>query len=193
VKNFHQHVEETRKMIASFERETDRSAVLLSTSFLDNKLEEGIRVFLVDDDIVNKLFEGYAPLSTFSAKIDLAFAIGLISKETRQDLHTIRRIRNHFAHRWEDLQFDKQPISDLCSNILAIKTLPYKRNEKDELFLVFGGSINDPDVIRGDDFSVFTRKQQFITTVNILSALIHATAAEEKVRKSLNSKYFNPE
>ena len=45
-----------------------------------------------------RLFDGYGPLSSFSGKIDVAYALGIVTKETYEDLTIIRRVRNQFAH-----------------------------------------------------------------------------------------------
>jgi hypothetical protein len=48
--------------------------------------------------LVAKLFEGFGPLSTFSAKIEFAFALGLLPRHVHTDLRTIKKVRNLFAH-----------------------------------------------------------------------------------------------
>lgn len=45
-----------------------------------------------------RLFRHNGPLSTFSARLDMAFALYLIGEKTRHDLDIIRDIRNDFAH-----------------------------------------------------------------------------------------------
>jgi DNA-binding MltR family transcriptional regulator len=61
-------------------------------------LEEYIAKKFVDDKAVAKLFEGFGPLSTFSAKIEFAFALGLLPRHVHTDLRTIKKVRNLFAH-----------------------------------------------------------------------------------------------
>ena len=57
----------------AYEKESDRSVAILASSYLEKYLEEYIAKKLVDDKAVAKLFEGFGPLSTFSAKIEFAF------------------------------------------------------------------------------------------------------------------------
>jgi hypothetical protein len=45
-----------------------------------------------------RLFGTYSPLSTFAAKIDMTFALGITSEETHVQLGHFRKLRNHFAH-----------------------------------------------------------------------------------------------
>lgn len=51
-----------------------------------------------------------APLSTFSAKIKLAYALGLIPMYCFTDLEKIRRIRNATAHKYSAMSFENQEI-----------------------------------------------------------------------------------
>jgi hypothetical protein len=50
-------------------------------------------------------------LSTFSAKIDMAYALEIISDESRVELHKMRNIRNKFAHARKLLSFDQEPMT----------------------------------------------------------------------------------
>jgi hypothetical protein len=63
------------------------------------------------------IFRGYGPLSTFSARIDLAYAFALIDEETHHDLHVIRDVRNNFAHppEGEDFPtFESEKVLQMC-------------------------------------------------------------------------------
>ncbi|WP_215779878.1 MltR family transcriptional regulator [Paludibacterium sp. B53371] len=98
--------------------ESDRGCALFAAAFLDKALSDLLYLSLVADKRIEKdLFEGTAPLSSFSARIKLAFYLGKISKECRADLDTIRRIRNEFAHHAELISFDDQSIAGRCRNL----------------------------------------------------------------------------
>src|SRR2546423_1294633 len=90
-----------------FAKETDRASVILATAMLDQALETLLRAYLVPTDSTDdKLLDGaYAPLSSFSARIDMTYRIGLISGRLCRDLHIIRRIRNEFAHNVTGCEF----------------------------------------------------------------------------------------
>jgi hypothetical protein len=88
-------------------KESDRAIVILCAAMLETALETIVKSRLVPiasaDD---SLLEGvYAPISSFSAKIDLAHRIGLLSAKFARDLHIIRRIRNDFAHNVQSCSF----------------------------------------------------------------------------------------
>lgn len=71
------------------------------------------------------------PIGTFSSRITLAYAIGLITSEEAKDLHRMREIRNRFAHRLNGLSFATQAIRDSCSNFLLVNaSKEVKKNRK---------------------------------------------------------------
>lgn len=89
--------------LRSMLKETDRGLVLVAADFLDDSLERLIRahfqnVLKANDD----LFKPMRPLATLSAKQNLAYALGLISKDSYEDLCTLRWVRNQFAHSYTD-------------------------------------------------------------------------------------------
>ena len=55
---------------------------------------------------MKKLFDHRGPAGNFSAKIDLAYALGAFSQRTYNALHVIRAIRNDIAHSEENLSFE---------------------------------------------------------------------------------------
>ena len=62
-----------------------------------------------------KLFTGYGPLSSFSAKIDIAYSLNLITENLKGDLHILREIRNEFAHSTVMLHFDTDEMKALLT------------------------------------------------------------------------------
>lgn len=64
-------------------------------------------------ELKDKLYKGYGPLSTFSAKIDTAFALGLVTSEVNKTLNAVKIIRNAFAHSDEILTFEHEKIQKL--------------------------------------------------------------------------------
>ncbi len=99
------------------ENESDRGCALVASAYLEDRLEEVLSGRMVQDDNVEDFFRGTQPLATFSARIALAYYLGIISREARQDLDTIRRIRNDFAHDLQFETFNNQSISNRCKNL----------------------------------------------------------------------------
>ncbi len=94
-------LEATRGFHAELDHSThsDRAQVITVGAFLDSMLEQLLFFGLAEGGWKRDLFEGQGPLATFSARIDMACAMGLLPESLRRDLHLIRKLRNHFAHR----------------------------------------------------------------------------------------------
>lgn len=103
-----------------FDKESDRACVILSAAMLDTALETVLRAHLVvESSATDRLFDGpNAPISDFSAKIDLAYRLGLISSMLCHDLHLIRRIRNDFAHNIAGCSFNDSSVRDRVAELV---------------------------------------------------------------------------
>jgi DNA-binding MltR family transcriptional regulator len=99
-KNFKRVEHWDNVFMQEFSKESDRASVILAVAMLDQALETLLKTYLVPtDSSEDRLLDGaYAPLSSFSARIDLCYRLSLISARFCRDLHIIRRIRNEFAH-----------------------------------------------------------------------------------------------
>ncbi len=74
-------------------------------------------VFLDAPKEVDKLLRPDAALGSNGSRYQLAYCLGLIQRDQRDDLRIIARIRNQFSHRFTPLSFDDQPVCDLCANL----------------------------------------------------------------------------
>ena len=87
------------RMLSAIGDESERGKVLVSAVFLDNQLRVIIESFLLKNRGTKKLLEGpTAPLGTFSSRIIMAYALGLIDAREKSTIDAIRKIRNEFAH-----------------------------------------------------------------------------------------------
>jgi DNA-binding MltR family transcriptional regulator len=59
-------------------------------------------------------------LSTLSSKIKLLYALGLTTKDGRNDLDLIRKIRNDFAHKLAGSTFNSDTIKDRCLSLRLV-------------------------------------------------------------------------
>lgn len=77
----------------------DRAMVIVGAAFLDTQLEHIITNFLVDDEKeIHNLLRPDQTLGTYGGKTRLAYCLGLIGRNLRNDLRLIGKIRNKFAH-----------------------------------------------------------------------------------------------
>lgn len=107
------------RLQAELEGESARGMVLVSAAMLEEALLELLVAFLVPNALSSDpMFDGpTAPLSSFSAKIDLSYRLGLLSDKFCRDLHVIRRIRNDVAHKPKSFSFEDGGARD---RILAL-------------------------------------------------------------------------
>lgn len=100
--------------------ETDRGCSLLAISFLEVELKDLLKKCLIEDPgVENAIFSYNGPLGTFSSKIEMAFFLGRISQEVRNELHLLRKIRNQFGHSPDYLDFDTEAIKDRCKALMG--------------------------------------------------------------------------
>ena len=73
----------------------DAHYAIAGTAALDNSLRAALLTKMrpLSRHMRDRLFEGYGPLATVAAKIDLAFAMEIISKEIYDQLIKINKIR----------------------------------------------------------------------------------------------------
>lgn len=97
-----------------FAGESDRACVILAATLLDTALATLLKTYFAPSVVArDSLFDGAnAPLASFSARIDLAYRLGLVSALMARDLHLIRRIRNDFAHNITGCSFDDPSARD---------------------------------------------------------------------------------
>ncbi len=105
----------------SLKAESDRGCVLVVASLVENVLEEQISVRLMpkaskDDELLSRSSNG--PFSSFSAKINLAYRLGLIPLSERKIYHQLRELRNACAHHIEQQDFDRNHFKDRTRNII---------------------------------------------------------------------------
>jgi DNA-binding MltR family transcriptional regulator len=101
--------------------ESDRGCVLVGAAILERRLEDIFRHVFDRNGIAKKLqdalFDANGPLGTFSSKAKLAYSLGLIPKNTYEDLDAVRRIRNDFAHSVDSVDFIGNKVSGVIESM----------------------------------------------------------------------------
>ena len=104
----------------------DRAAAIIEATKLETELEDAIKskmVFLNHTEH-GDIFTGDGALATFGAKIKIAYALGILGKQTRKDLDTIRAVRNAFAHCRKPLFFDTEEVAGACALLTVVARTP---------------------------------------------------------------------
>ena len=106
--------------IKGLENEGDRAAVILVVAQLDLLLYQILQKYLMPGpSSKDELLESDRPLGSFSAKICMAYRLGLIDNLFSGSLHLIRKIRNDFAHELEGCTLDSGPHRDRVKGLIA--------------------------------------------------------------------------
>lgn len=121
---------------ASVQSGDDRTAGIIAATTIDVSLERAIRTRFrpLKPSDSDAIFAGTGPLSTFSGKIQIAYAMGLIGPQTRHDFTTIKDIRNVFAHSTRNYSFQTKQIYDRCLGMHIVKRNKNYTEFEDDLF-----------------------------------------------------------
>lgn len=126
-------------------KESDRGAVIVAAALIEDELQSIIKARLISSlERDDELFDGrYAPISTFAAKIDFAYRLGLIPSDVRKTFHLLRKMRNDFAHLPSKVDFSDNSVKNRLRELFRI-------NEKilDAMWLT----------IEGEKFSNISKK-----------------------------------
>lgn len=128
INNFHEKQSELILSVRkAFDLETDRGVCIMASDLLDNLLKELLNLKLLGSNNLKKdLFDYSGPLGTFSSRQKLAFSIGLIHRETFDDLEIIRNVRNKFSHSHLHMDFNTEKVRNeikrMVSNIHNVET-----------------------------------------------------------------------
>lgn len=127
-----------------------RATAIVAASFVDDHLTRLLQWRLVQDEpLQEKMFAPSAAIGDFSTKINLGYLIGFYTKAAWQELDTIRRIRNGFAHELHINSFNIQSIKDRCANLVLWERLKMKiRKSADfdnskKLIILIGESVDN--------------------------------------------------
>lgn len=121
------HVPEPEALHAELLGGNDRSAVITIASNADAALEFKIAMSLpgLKQEATEKdfdiCFRHEGPLGTFSARIDMAFYLGLIDQTLREQLHDLRAMRNAVAHTRRRVTFDDAALQNVAKRLFAPK------------------------------------------------------------------------
>lgn len=92
----------------------------MASDLLDNLLKELLDLKLIGSKNLKKdLFNYSGPLGTFSSRQKLAFSIGLIHKETYDDLDIIRNVRNKFSHSHLHMDFKTEKVRNEIKRMVS--------------------------------------------------------------------------
>lgn len=114
----------TKELTAALSDDNDTAVVLVGAGYVDACIGSLLSEVLIDSSVSSKLLSaGTGLLGSFSARADLCYALGMISKLFYMDLCTMAEVRNTFAHHHLALSFVDPKVALLCSR-LSFATSP---------------------------------------------------------------------
>lgn len=100
--------------------ESDRAFAVLHAANLENALRD-LFAFKFRPSLNsaerNAVYGPDGSMSSFAAKIGLAYALEYIGPITRDDMNLVRLVRNGFAHSGRALDFKLAVVADVCAHL----------------------------------------------------------------------------
>jgi len=167
---------------------------LLCTTIIEDRLTDAIKVRWHDVKtdgglLSDRMFSYQGPAGSLGSKIDIGFAIGLYTEQTFKDLHTIRKIRNAFAHEIAPKDFDAQHIKDLAANIKLPEKHPIEVSSKTGPAIIGTDSINPLDQMKTmlkhssvDDIS--SARNRFVRATELLNGFLFVLQMDAYAKKT---------
>jgi hypothetical protein len=166
--------ESARTIALQMMSERGRGAVLVGGARVDAALEALLKAALAPPSGPETLFLTDRPLGSFGARIALARRLGLIDRQVELALHTLRRVRNAFAHSTAQASLSEachhQPLSEW-----------YRQARCNPLWDPLERILDDQ--LRSDAGSAYTTAldqalRDYILLITILVAFLEATAQQ---------------
>lgn len=109
-----------------------RALIILCHTAVDQHLTDLFKIRLRPCKTTDSLLEGWtSPLSTFSARMNMALAIGIIGEQFYDDLNILNDLRNDCAHsvflldnhKASPISFNTRTIADRINNLSFVKAV----------------------------------------------------------------------
>jgi DNA-binding MltR family transcriptional regulator len=155
-----------------------RVQAIVAGALLEDVLRAALAYNLIElsESELKELFENNGPLATFSSRIKMAYALGLISSEVKHDLDVVRDIRNDFAHELRSIDLDHDHFRRRILGLHAVKDR-YDRDESKS------GDLLEYAV---NALSVFlicrTSPSHLVASVDLMEQLKHLRFSDDLVR-----------
>jgi DNA-binding MltR family transcriptional regulator len=110
----------------------DRIVGLLTPAIVDKCLDRAIKsrwTDTADGDLFRDLFRDGGPLGSFATRIHIGFAIRIYGKEAYDDLRSLNKIRNAFAHKVAAKDFNDDSIRNYANKLSLPAKYPASSND----------------------------------------------------------------
>ena len=164
-----------KSILDVLDHDSDRAIAVIVGSMIENRLKRAMLAKMRrDKKIETRLFQASGPLGSFSAKIDLAALIGLISLEAYNDFMVLKDIRNLFAHNLSIRDFRSQQIKDKAANFKLIdefvaETVPEDGEDGQVRFVNFGRNSKPAIFTKNAEIRKKHAKERYLMTAQLIT------------------------
>jgi len=146
---------EIAKIYEDVANESDRNAVIVVTSIIDDILSSKIKSLLKAGSAKeqNGLFMDNGPFSCMYSKVESLYCLGELSELTRKDINLIRKMRNDAAHLWRNFQLDDEKYVKIMAKMHSYQTV---LSIKDSIAQENGVSIEEVQMVPRVCFNLVT-------------------------------------
>jgi hypothetical protein len=123
----HPSDDEQVRVLMELIKAPDHAVAITAAAYLDYAIETLLRHRLrIDPDEDARIFDGAQNgiLATASAKITAGYAMRLFEKPVRDDMRSINKVRNIFAHTLHPMTFAHEAVVTQCRKISLIQRRP---------------------------------------------------------------------
>ena len=97
---------------------SDLACALILTAYLEQCIGSLIAKRFIESSLAERILDPKGGLlGSFKSRVDLAYALGLITKGMYSNLSKVAEIRNTFAHSHIDVKFEDSRIHPLCEKL----------------------------------------------------------------------------
>ncbi len=124
---------------------SDLALAILAGAELERILHRILETYLLPKSAknINDLLSSNGSCGTFFSQIELAYRLGIISKEITHDLHIVRDIRNCFAHGVHEMSFASDQVKNKLSKLVISKEKSIHDSRLNELRKIFQDLVYD--------------------------------------------------
>lgn len=126
--------EEAPAQLADFGKESDRGAIILAATNVEDSLELALTAKMpalaLDKEAASAVFGSEGTLSTYFDKTLIAYALGLIEKKDRKNIDLIRHIRNACAHSRKPLSLEMPVLVDAVKAAVSPELFALRKDDK---------------------------------------------------------------
>ena len=114
------HTSESNLLFKELTVGSDRACAIVGAAIVDQVLVfqlHGAMRELTRTEFLELFFASRAILQTMAARIDIAYALQLNDRKETNQLHSVRRIRNAFAHAARPISFEHDLVKKECAKL----------------------------------------------------------------------------